>query len=193
MTLGLEAPSDLHPLAARDQLRQAWVAFLQELVAEQPAVVLIEDLHWGEEALLDLLEAGLHDVRGPLLLLGTARPELVRSRPTWGGRGRDSDTLWLESLSSSDAARMLDELIPAELPAYVREVVVQRAEGNPFFVEELVRTLIDRGVLERQNGGWTAARASRRPRGSRHGAGGSGSAHRPARSRPRSRRCRRPP
>ena len=154
MTLGLEAPSDLHPLAARDQLRQAWAAFLEELVSEQPAVVLVEDLHWAEGALLDLLEA-VHDVRGPLLLLATARPELVHSRPTWGGRGRDADTLWLETLSASDTARMADELIPAVLPAYVRQLVVDRAEGNPFFVEELVRTLIDRGVLERQNGSWT--------------------------------------
>jgi class 3 adenylate cyclase len=153
MTLGLEAPSDLHPLAARDQLRQAWAAFLEELVAEQPAVVLVEDLHWAEGALLDLLEAG-HDVRGPLLLLATARPEFVHSRPTWGGRGRDADTLWLETLSASDTARMADELIPAVLPAHVRQVVVDRAEGNPFFVEELVRTLIDRGVLEQQNGSW---------------------------------------
>jgi class 3 adenylate cyclase len=154
MTLGLEAPSDLHPLAARDQLRQAWAAFLEELVAEQPAVVLVEDLHWAEGALLDLLEAG-HDVRGPLLLLATARPEFVHSRPTWGGRGRDADTLWLETLSASDTARMADELIPAVLPTHVRQVVVDRAEGNPFFVEELVRTLIDRGVLEQQNGSWT--------------------------------------
>ena len=154
MTLGLEAPSDLHPLAARDQLRQAWAAFLEELVAEQPAVVLVEDLHWAEGALLDLLEAG-HDVRGPLLLLATAWPELVHSRPTWGRRGRDADTLWLETLSASDTTRMADELIPAVLPAYVRQLVVDRAEGNPFFVEELVRTLIDRGVLERQNGSWT--------------------------------------
>jgi class 3 adenylate cyclase len=153
MTLGLEAPSDLHPLAARDQLRQAWAAFLEELVAEQPAVVLVEDLHWAEGALLDLLEAG-HDVRGPLLLLATARPEFVHSRPTWGGRGRDADTLWLETLSASDTARMADELIPAVLPAHVRQVVVDRAEGNPFFVEEIVRTLIDRGVLEQQNGSW---------------------------------------
>ena len=162
LTLGLEAPADLHPLAARDRLRQAWVAFLEELVAEQPAVVLVEDLHWAEEALLDLLEAGLHDVRGPLLLIATARPELVHSRPTWGGgaRGRDGDTLWLEALSPADAARMIDELIPAVLPAPVRAVVIDRAEGNPFFVEELVRTLIDQGVLERRNGSWTARELS---------------------------------
>ena len=50
-----------------------------------------------------------------------------------------ADTLWLEVLSSSDAARMVDELVPAVLPAAVRRVVVERAEGNPFFVEELVR------------------------------------------------------
>ncbi len=57
LALGLEAPEDLHPLAARDRLRQAWVSFLEELVSERPAVVLIEDLHWAEEPLLDLLEA----------------------------------------------------------------------------------------------------------------------------------------
>ena len=148
LTLGLEAPADLHPLAVRDRLRQAWVAFLEELVAEQPGIVLVEDLHWADEALLDLIEAGLHDVRGPLLLLATARPEFVR--------GRAGDTLRLEALSSSDAARMIDELIPAVLPAAVRAVVIDRAEGNPFFVEELVRTLIDQGVLEQRNGSWTA-------------------------------------
>jgi class 3 adenylate cyclase len=156
LTLGLEAPVDLHPLAARDRLRQAWVDFLDELVAERPAVVLVEDLHWADEALLDLLEAALHDVRRPLLVLATARPEFVHARPGWGGRGRAADMLWLEALSPSDAVRMVEELIPAVLPAPVRDVIVQRAEGNPFFVEELVRTLIDQGVLERRNGGWTS-------------------------------------
>lgn len=157
LTLGLEAPADLHPLVARDRLRQAWVAFLDELVAERPAVVLVEDLHWADDTLLDLLEAGLDDVHGPLLFLATARLELVHSRPAWGGqgRGRDGETLWLEALSASDSARMVDELIPAELPARVRDVVIDQAAGNPFFVEELVRTLIDNGVLERRNGGWT--------------------------------------
>ena len=161
LTLGLEAPSDLHPLAARDRLREACVSFLQELVSGQPAVVLIEDLHWAEEPLLALLEAGLQDVDGPLLLLGTARLELVRSRPAWTGRGRTTETLWLEPLSATDTTRMLEELIPAELPQPVRDVIVQRAEGNPFFVEELVRSLIDQGVLKRQNGDWTIGAMSR--------------------------------
>jgi class 3 adenylate cyclase len=152
LTLGLEAPADLHPLAARDRLRQAWVAFLEELVSEQSAVVLIEDLHWADEGLLELIEAGLHDVRGPLLLLATARPEFVPHR--------NGDVLRLESLSPSDASRMIDALIPAVLPTAVRALVIDRAEGNPFFVEELVRTLIDQGVLERQNGSWTVRELS---------------------------------
>jgi class 3 adenylate cyclase/tetratricopeptide (TPR) repeat protein len=160
LTLGLEAPTDLHPLAARDRLRQAWVDFLGELVADRPVVVLVEDLHWAEQPLLDLLEGGLHDVQGPLLLLGTGRPDLVRSRPTWGGRGRESQTLWLEPLSLPETSLLLEELIPAELPARFRDLVIDRAEGNPFFVEELVRTLIDQGVLERQNGSWTVGELS---------------------------------
>jgi class 3 adenylate cyclase len=155
LTLGMEAPAGLHPLAAQDRLHQAWVGFLEELVAERPAVVLVEDLHSAEEALLNLLEAALQDVRGPLLLLGTARPELVHHRPTWGGRGSDAETLWLEALSPADASRLIDELLPAELPRSFRDVVVMRAEGNPFFIEELLRALIDQGAHGPDAGDWT--------------------------------------
>ncbi len=156
LALGLDVAGDLHPLAARDRLHEAWVEFFSELVAEQPAVVLVEDLHWAEEPLLDLLERVLRDVRGPLLLLGTTRPELLDRRPAWGGGRRNASLVWLEPLSEDDAARMLDELLAAELPARLRDVIVERAEGNPFFVEELIGALIDQGVLERGEGGWHA-------------------------------------
>ena len=86
LTLGLEAPSDLHPLAAGIGC-QAWVGFLEELVADRPAVVLVEDLYWGEEAPLDVFEGGLHDVQGPLLLLGTSR-DGSRSRSVLVARAR---------------------------------------------------------------------------------------------------------
>jgi class 3 adenylate cyclase len=155
VTLGLEPPADLHPLAARDRLHQAWVSFLDELVSERPTVVLVEDVHWADDALLELLESGLEQVQGPLLLLATARPEFTHSASAPRGRRR-TETIWLEPLSSSDSGRLVDELVPTELPQSIRDAVIQRAEGNPFFVEELVRTLIDRGVLRRQNGGWVA-------------------------------------
>jgi class 3 adenylate cyclase len=156
LTLGLEAEGDLHPLAVRDRLHDAWVEFIDKLVAGRPVVLLVEDLHWAEEPLLDLLERVLHDTRGPLLVLATARPELLDRRPGWGGGRRNAATLWLEPLSSAEAGLMLAELLPTELPETLREMVIERAEGNPFFVEELVASLIDQGVLEPVNGGWVS-------------------------------------
>src|SRR5207245_3755795 len=127
--------------AARGALQDAWVECLEDIVAGRAAVMLIEDVHWGEEQLLALLERLVYDTRGPLFLVVTARPELLEHRPGWGARVR-STTLGLEALSSEDAVRMLDELLGGTLPSGLREVVVQRAEGNPFFVEELLGTLI---------------------------------------------------
>jgi class 3 adenylate cyclase len=156
LTLGLDVGHGLHPLAARDRFQDAWVEFLEEMVAERPTVMLIEDVHWAEEQLLDLLERLLRDTRGPLLLVATARPELLEQRPGWGARVRGT-TVALEALSPEDAVRMVDELLGGTLPPGLGEVVVQGAEGNPFFVEELLATLIDRQLLERQNGSWQLA------------------------------------
>ncbi len=156
VTLGLEPPSDLHPLVARERLHTAWVAFLGELVARRPAAVLIEGIHWAEQPLLDLLDRLRREVTGPLLLVATARPELLDRRPEWGAGGRNTTQLWLEPLSPADAEQMLEELLEAELPARLRRVVLERAEGNPFYLEELLATFIDRGLLERTAGGWVA-------------------------------------
>jgi len=155
LTLGLEAPADLHPLVARERLHEAWVELLDELVGESPAIVLIDDLHWADEALLDLLERLARDVLGPLLLVATARPELQHRRPTWGAT-RNAALVWLDGLPPEEARRMLDGLLGAGLPSSLSELVLENGEGNPFFVEELIATLIDRGVLERENGAWVA-------------------------------------
>ncbi|HEY2940570.1 MAG TPA: adenylate/guanylate cyclase domain-containing protein, partial [Gaiellaceae bacterium] len=153
LALGLDVAHDLHPLAARDRFQDAWAEFLTKVVAERPAVVLIEDVHWAEDQLLDLLEYVLAGVQGPLLVIATARPELLERRPGWGVRA-GGELLELEPLSPGDSVRMLDELLSGGLPAELRELVVERAEGNPFFVEELLGVLIDRGLLARRNGGW---------------------------------------
>ena len=155
LALGLDTGGELHPLAARDHLHDAWVELLTELVAERPVVMLLEDLHLAEEPLLDLVERFVREVRGPLFVIGTARPELLEARPSWSGGMRNASQLWLEPLRADEAAEMVDSLLAASLPGSLRDVIVDRAEGNPFFVEELLATLIDRGVLERRNGGWT--------------------------------------
>jgi class 3 adenylate cyclase len=153
LTLGLDVARDLHPLAARDRFQDAWAEFLTDIVAARPAVVLVEDIHWAETQLLDLLEYLLGTVKGPLLMVVTARPEFLERRPGWGARV-GGELIELEPLSAQDAVRMLDEMFAGGLPAELSPMVVGQAEGNPFFVEELLGVLIDRGLLTQQNGDW---------------------------------------
>ncbi|MDX6439072.1 MAG: hypothetical protein QOF45_1655 [Gaiellaceae bacterium] len=147
LALGLDVAGDLHPLAVRDRLHEAWVDFLTELASETPTVVLVEDLHWAEDPLLDLLDRVSRDVRGPLLLIGTARPELLDRRPAWGGGRRNASLVWLDALSAVESAAMLDELVPETLPAETSRALVERAEGNPFFLEELLTAYIETGAV----------------------------------------------
>jgi class 3 adenylate cyclase len=146
LTLGLDVGSDLHPLEARTRLQDAWVDLMNELTADRPVVVLVEDLHWANDPLLDLLERLADDVQGPLLLVATARPELLAARPAWGRR-RAASTLWLEPLADDDARRVLDTAA-TDLPDDLRSLVLERAEGNPFYLEELLASLAGRDVAE---------------------------------------------
>jgi class 3 adenylate cyclase len=156
LTLGLDVAGDLHPLAARDRLHEGWIDLLEALTREQPVAMLVEDLHWAEDAVLDLLERLVRDVRGPLLVVATGRPELADHRPGWGGRG-NATMLRLEALSEENAEQMLVALVGGDAPAGVKRTVLERAEGNPFFIEELLATLIDWGVFRREDGIWRAS------------------------------------
>ncbi len=100
--------------------------------------MVLEDLHWAEEPLLDLLEAGSHDVTGRLVLVGTRDRSSSRADRVGAVAGPSIESLWLEALSTADTDLMLEELLPAVLPDALRRIVVERAEGNPFFTEELV-------------------------------------------------------
>jgi len=154
ITLGLPIEEGLHPLVARERLHDAWVELMGELARDRPVVMLIEDMHWAEDDLCDLIDTLVAQVSGPLFVLATARPELLDRRPAWGGARRRTSAMRLEALPSADASRLLGELLGREIPAEIRDLVVERAEGNPFFIEELIATFVDRGVLERRNGTW---------------------------------------
>jgi len=93
----------------------------------------------------------LREARGPLLLLATARPEFLESRPTWGLGPARCQAMLLEPLQPADVDRFLEEVIVAELPPAVHDLLA-RAEGNPLFLEELLGALVERGVL-RPDGG----------------------------------------
>jgi class 3 adenylate cyclase len=158
LALGLTA-GGAHPLDTRERLQAAVVGFVEELARERAAVVLVEDVHWAEDDLLDLLDRVVREARAPVLLLATARPELTSRRPGWGA-GRNTTTIWLEPLAEQATVRMLDELLAIELPDELRTALVSRSEGNPFFVEELIGALVDDGVLERRDGAWALAAVS---------------------------------
>jgi len=156
LTFGLDAPPDLHPLVARRRLEAAWLRLLAGLSVEQAVVLLLDDLHWAEDPLLDLLERILDEMPGRLLVLGTARPELLEHRPGWTERPLGVTCVRLEPLAGEETEQIVDELLGAELPDALRKLVTTWAEGNPFFLEEFIAMLVDRGVLERSNGGWAA-------------------------------------
>ena len=159
LTLGLDVAGDLHPRDARDRLHEAVVDFLGEVAAEGRLVVAIEDVHWAEEPLLDLLEQVVRDVAEPLLLLATARPELLEHASAWG---RDATRVHLGPLSASETDDLLSRLA-GELPADVRRAVAARAEGNPFFVEELLQAVAEGLTLPDSVHAVLAARIDRLP------------------------------
>jgi class 3 adenylate cyclase/tetratricopeptide (TPR) repeat protein len=153
LTLGLDPGGELHPQEARRLLQEACVELLSELTAEGPAVVVIEDLHWAQDPLLWLLERAVRRASGPLLMLMTARPELIERAPAWTAGVANASQLRLEPLSPEEAESLLAQLT-GPLPQVLRALVLDRAEGNPFFLEEALASLIDRGVLVRGPDGW---------------------------------------
>ncbi|HET8910649.1 MAG TPA: adenylate/guanylate cyclase domain-containing protein, partial [Ktedonobacteraceae bacterium] len=140
----------------RTALQRAWRVLLEALAQKHPLILVIDDLQWADEALLDLLEYltdRITDV--PILFICPARPEFIERRREWGGGQRNFTTINLESLSSSESSELVDALLHTDdLPGVLRQTILARAEGNPFFVEEIVRMLIDQGVLIYKNGCW---------------------------------------
>jgi tetratricopeptide (TPR) repeat protein len=133
--------------------------FFVALSGQAPLVLIFEDLHWAQESLLDLLERVA--VRGPdvpILTLCLARPELLERRSDWGARLTSHTTLSLAPLRADLSRTLIAQLLNGEpIPSDVREAVLNRAEGNPFFIEEILRRLIDGGELVRVDHGWTLA------------------------------------
>ena len=157
LALGLEVPPGLHPMAARDRHHDAWVELLSEAISQRPLVMVIEDLHWAEEPLLELLARFARDVEGPLLVVATARPQLLEARPAWGGGARNMSQIWLEPLTGAQVGELVRALTRADMPDSTIARLAERAEGNPFFAEELLAALVDRQMLVQDGERWQVA------------------------------------
>ena len=134
----------------------------ERLAHRRPLVVVFEDIHWAEAALLDLI-ARVADTAAdtPILLVCVARPELSERRPGWLERP-DAHVLSLEPLSAEQTALVLGNLLgDADLDDEARTAIVAASDGNPLFAEQLLAMLIDDGYLRRENGHWARTREVR--------------------------------
>ena len=135
----------------RGEAFAGWRRFLEGLAAERPTVLVFEDLHWADDGLLDFVD-GLVDwaTDVPLLVVATARPELLARRGHWGGGKPNATTLSLASLSEAETAELVHAVLErAVLPADVQAAVLARAGGNPLYAEEFARLVAERdGVTD---------------------------------------------
>jgi class 3 adenylate cyclase/tetratricopeptide (TPR) repeat protein len=127
----------------------AWAVrrLLETLATERPLVVVLEDLHWAEAPMLDLVDSVVDRIHGPVLVLCLARPELLEQRPTWGAGKPRAITSSLPPLSRDDARRLAGLLLGPQTPASVVDRVCETAEGNPLYLEQLSAMLGDEGLL----------------------------------------------
>jgi class 3 adenylate cyclase/tetratricopeptide (TPR) repeat protein len=161
-TVGVEDPAyafaRMDPKEVRAEVHAAWRSFFSALALTQLVVVLVEDIHWADPALLDLLEDLAERAVGPLLFLCPSRPELTARRPGWGGGRRNHTAVTIDPLTVQESERLVGFLLAIDdLPATVRGRILERAEGNPFFLEEIIRHLIDERFLVHEDGRWRTA------------------------------------
>ena len=154
-----------HSSDRRVEAFAAWRRLLEALAEQGPLVLIFEDLHWADDGLLDFVDSLAEWVTDvPMLVVGTARPELLERRPGWGGGKRNAFTLSVGALSSDETAQLLATLLDQTLlPAEVQAAVLRLAEGNPLYAEEYVRMLQDRGFLVRGAGGWQLTQSDEIP------------------------------
>ena len=151
--VGIEAPPEAMQSEAHDpeRLREAFfsaVRFgIEARARRNPTVLVFEDIHWADHGMLDLIEHLARWVRAPLLILCLARDELLERRPDWGGGRRGATSIFLEPLSADESCELVSALMPeAHDAAPIVQLVAQRAGGNPFFAEEMVRRLQEDGT-----------------------------------------------
>ena len=154
-TAGLAMPDNpfekLSPESAGEELQIAWPAFASGLAAQRPTVLVIEDLHWADRPLVDMVEQLVLRSIGPLMVVGTARPDFIEQVPGWGARAVPSQ-ISLGPLSESRFADLVEELLP-DVDSERRGELAVAAHGNPFFAEEMSRHVREGGPDDTERAG----------------------------------------
>ena len=161
-TAGIGVPANplgrIRPLAVANVLGHAWPRFATAEARRAPTALFVEDLHWADDQMLATLGHIAARSDGPLLILATARPEFVEEHPAFGMAREHATSLSLRPLDEGDEVRLVEGLLGWQsIPAKLRMALLERAEGNPFFLEQLVGGLIDSGALTHDLDGWRLA------------------------------------
>ena len=162
--LGIETPEESQPADADDPQRMREALFsaargvMEGIAMRRPLVLAIDDIHWADEGMLDLLDHLARWVRGPLLLVCLASDELLERRPGWGGGRRNATSISLEPLTADETRELVAALMPDEFGGHkdrrfdgggdVVPQVADRSGGNPLFAEEMVNRLIEEDTVE---------------------------------------------
>ncbi|HET7482661.1 MAG TPA: AAA family ATPase, partial [Actinomycetota bacterium] len=133
--------------------------FFETAAAARPLVVVFDDIHWAEPTFLDLIEYLVGWSKGfPILIVCLARNEFLENRPTWGSGQANATTISLEPLTKDDAEDLIEQLVrAAEIPLSLKRQIVEVTEGNPLFVGETIRMMVDDGVLVQDGDKWKVA------------------------------------
>ena len=135
-----------------------WAArrLFESMAVERPLVIHFEDIHWAEPTFLELIEQAVGIAEdAPILIVCSARHDLLETRPTWAEEIEGSLRILLEPLSGEEAGRIIDHLLGgADLPAEMRQRITEAAEGHPLYVEQFLSMLIDEGRLRRAGDTW---------------------------------------
>jgi class 3 adenylate cyclase/tetratricopeptide (TPR) repeat protein len=124
--------------------------FLELLAVRRPVLLVVDDLHWAEYGLLEVLEHVADWSRdSPIMLLGLARPEFYDSRPTWGGGKLNATAMLLSALDDAATVSLVDK---HDLPEAIKRRIVDTSGGNPLFAEQLVAMLADEGHVALADG-----------------------------------------
>ncbi len=152
----LEAIGLEETTAAVEEAFAAIMRFFEVLGHERPLVIVLDDIHWGESIFLDCVEHIADWSRGaPMLLVCMARPELLDTRPQWGGGKLNATSVLLEPLSPNECRQLVANVVgETELAEGLEARIAEAAEGNPLFVEEMLSMMIDDGLLVHENGRW---------------------------------------
>jgi class 3 adenylate cyclase/tetratricopeptide (TPR) repeat protein len=158
-TAGITIPGNpldtIRPSAVQLELSMAWPRFISAYAAAGPVILVIEDLHWASERLVEMIDRLLARATGPVLLVTSARPELRTAHPEFGAGHEGVAVLALRTLTAQQSTTLVDEILEGSpVPDTLRRDLVGTADGNPFFLEEIIRRLIDGGMLVRHGSTW---------------------------------------